>query len=110
MKKGFPLFEAFKGAKEVKEQMGLSYPAFLAMSFQMLGRQDRLYAVDPVARQAVGTRRHLMAITKGDVDEGILFAGQNVGGIKDIPSVKEVIERTIAEAEAVLDKLQKARA
>jgi len=50
-----------------------------------------------------------MAITQGDVNEGIMFAGQNVGGIKDIPTVKEVVERTVAEAEAVLDKLQKAR-
>ncbi len=109
MKKGFPLFEAFKGAKEVKDQMGLSFPKFIAMSFQMLGRKGKGYPLWIMARQAVGTRRHLMAITKGDVDEGILFAGQNVGGIKDIPSVKEVVERTVAEAEAVLDKLQKER-
>ena len=32
MKKGFPLFEAFKGAKEVKDQMGLSFPKFIAMA------------------------------------------------------------------------------
>jgi NAD(P)H-dependent flavin oxidoreductase YrpB (nitropropane dioxygenase family) len=62
-----------------------------------------------MARQAVGTRRHILAITKGDVGEGILFAGQNVGGINDIPSVEEVIERTVTEAEVMLDKLQKAR-
>jgi len=51
----------------------------------------------------------LMAITKGDVDEGILFAGQNVGGIKDIPTVQEIVDRTVAEAEAIVDKLQKER-
>jgi len=50
-----------------------------------------------------------MAITRGDVYEGILFAGQNIGGITDIPSIQEVIDRTITEAEAVLDKLQKER-
>ncbi|NLW63800.1 MAG: nitronate monooxygenase, partial [Syntrophomonadaceae bacterium] len=44
------------------------------------------------------------------VDEGILFAGQNVGGINDVPSVKELVERTVAEAEAVLDKLNQAKA
>jgi NAD(P)H-dependent flavin oxidoreductase YrpB (nitropropane dioxygenase family) len=110
MQKGFPLFEAFKGAKEVKEQMNLSYPAFLAMSFKMLGKEDEGYMPWIMARQAVGTRRHLMAISKGDVDEGILFAGQNVGGINDVPSVKELVERTVAEAEAVLDKLNQAKA
>lgn len=108
MKSGFPMFEAFKGANEVRAMMGLSYPKFIAMSFQMMGQEDA-HPLWVLARQAVGNRRHLMAITKGDLDEGILFAGQNVGGIKDIPSVQEVIDRTISEAEAVLDKLQKER-
>ncbi|MDD5494860.1 MAG: nitronate monooxygenase [Dehalococcoidia bacterium] len=109
MKGGFPMIEAFKGAKEVKDYMGLSYGKFIAMSFQMLGQEEG-HPLWVLARQAAGTRRHLMAIEKGDVDEGILFAGQNVGGIKDIPGVQEVIDRTIAEAEAVLDKIQKERA
>jgi len=108
MKGGFPVTEAFKGAKEVKDLMGLSYPKFIAMSFQMMGQEEG-HPLIVLARQAAGNRRHLMALTKGDVNEGIMFAGQNVGGIKDIPSVQEVMERTIAEAEAVLDKLQKER-
>ena len=109
MKTGFPMFEAFKGANEVRKMMGLSFPKFIGMSFQMMGQEDS-HPFWILARQAVGARRHLMAITKGDVDEGILFAGQNVGGIKDIPTVKEVVERTVAEAEAVIDKIQKERA
>lgn len=108
MKSGFPMVEAFKGAKEVKDFMGLSYGKFIAMSFQMMSQEEG-HPMWVLARQAVGNRRHLMAIEKGDVDEGILFAGQNVGGIKDISSVQEVIDRTIAEAEAVLDKIQKER-
>ena len=76
----------------------------------MLGKEDEGYMPWIMARQAVGTRRHLMAISKGDVDEGILFAGQNVGGINDVPSVKELVERTVAEAEAVFDKLNQAKA
>jgi len=108
MKGGFPMFEAFKGANEVRTLMGLSYPKFIAMSFTMMGQEDS-HPFWVLARQAVGARRHLMAITKGDVDEGILFAGQNVGGIKDIPTVQEIVDRTVAEAEAIVDKLQKER-
>lgn len=108
MRSGFPMVEAFKGAKEVKDFMKLSYGKFIVMSFQMMGQEEGppLWAL---ARRAVGNRRHLMAISQGDVNEGILFAGQNVGGIKDVPSVQEVIDRTIAEAEATLDKIQKER-
>ncbi|MBW2562284.1 MAG: nitronate monooxygenase, partial [Deltaproteobacteria bacterium] len=40
-----------------------------------------------------------------DVEGGILFAGQCCGGIKDVPTVKELIDRTIAEAETALGKL-----
>jgi enoyl-[acyl-carrier protein] reductase II len=108
MKGGFHLIEAFKGAKEVKDFMGLSYGKFIAMSFQMMGQEEG-HPLWVLARQAVGNRRHLMAIEKGDVDEGILFAGQNVGGIKDIPGVQEVIDGTVSEAEAVLNKIQNER-
>jgi NAD(P)H-dependent flavin oxidoreductase YrpB (nitropropane dioxygenase family) len=59
------------------------------------------------ARQANGAIRHLKAINEGDEKEGFLFAGQCVGGIQDVPTCKELIERTIAEAEKVLEKARK---
>jgi NAD(P)H-dependent flavin oxidoreductase YrpB (nitropropane dioxygenase family) len=37
----------------------------------------------------------------GDADEGLVFAGENVWRIKDIPSVKELMDRLVAEAESV---------
>jgi len=37
----------------------------------------------------------------GDTEEGLVFAGENVWRIKDIPSVKELIDRLVAEAESV---------
>jgi NAD(P)H-dependent flavin oxidoreductase YrpB (nitropropane dioxygenase family) len=49
--------------------------------------------------------KHLKALNEGDVEGGILFAGQCCGGIADIPSTKELIDRVITEAEATLAKL-----
>lgn len=37
----------------------------------------------------------------GDVENGIVFAGEHVGKIRDIPTVKELIDRIVAEAESV---------
>jgi nitronate monooxygenase len=37
----------------------------------------------------------------GDVDEGLVFSGENVWKIKDIPTVRELIDRLVAEAESV---------
>jgi NAD(P)H-dependent flavin oxidoreductase YrpB (nitropropane dioxygenase family) len=34
----------------------------------------------------------------GDTEKGLLIAGQNIGLIHDIPTVKEFIDRTIKEA------------
>jgi nitronate monooxygenase len=39
---------------------------------------------------------------EGDMEAGIWSAGQVVGLIHDVPSVRELVERTVAEAEAIV--------
>ena len=104
MKRGFPLIEAFKGALLVKKLMNLSFAKFLGVSIEML-RAEEGHPLWVLARQAVGNMKHLKALNEGDVKGGILFAGQCCGGIADIPSTKELIDRVITEAEATLAKL-----
>lgn len=45
------------------------------------------------------------ALHDGNADLGVMATGQVVGLIDDVPSVKELIDRVIAEAETVLDRL-----
>lgn len=108
-KRGFPVVEAFKGALLVKKLMGLSYAKFLAISLEML-RAEEGHPLMVLARQAVGNMKHLKAINEGDVEGGILFAGQCCGGITDNPTTKQLIDRIIVEAEEVLVKLNSQRA
>ncbi|MHA2339219.1 MAG: NAD(P)H-dependent flavin oxidoreductase [Candidatus Hodarchaeales archaeon] len=42
----------------------------------------------------------------GDIDAGMVSCGQGVGLVKDIPSVKELLDRIMSEAEEVISKLQ----
>ncbi|UCE11688.1 MAG: nitronate monooxygenase [Candidatus Thorarchaeota archaeon] len=42
---------------------------------------------------------------EGDIDLGIVACGQGVGLINDIPSVKELLDRMMVEAEEVISKL-----
>jgi NADH:quinone reductase (non-electrogenic) len=42
---------------------------------------------------------------EGDVDYGTISCGQGVGLIKDIPTVKEVIDRMVMGAEKLLKRL-----
>jgi len=44
-------------------------------------------------------------VYKGDVEHGAVLVGQTVALIKDLPTVKEVIERIMAEAESVMKDL-----
>jgi NAD(P)H-dependent flavin oxidoreductase YrpB (nitropropane dioxygenase family) len=104
MKRGFPLIEAVKGALLVKKLMNLSFPKFVGVSIEMLKAEEG-HPLMVLARQAVGNMKHLRALTQGDVEGGILFAGQCCGGITDTPSTKELIDRVVAEADATLARL-----
>jgi len=108
MKRGFPLVGAIKGALLVKRLMNLSFARFLGVSLEML-RAEEGHPLLVLARQAVGNMKHLKALNEGDVDGGILFAGQCCGGIQDNPTTKELIDRVIGEAEAALARLNSYR-
>ena len=108
MKGGIQLSEAFLGAGEIRRMLKLPFWQFLGLSLQMW-RAEEGSPIWSQARQAVGMRRHLKAINDGDVNEGILFAGQDCGGIDDLPGVQELVDRIIAEAETACDSLQRKR-
>jgi nitronate monooxygenase len=44
---------------------------------------------------------------EGDIDLGVVSCGQGVGLIKDIPSVKELLDRTMNEVEEIISRLGK---
>jgi enoyl-[acyl-carrier protein] reductase II len=105
-KGGLSLSEAFKAGTEIRQLLKLSYWQFVRLSFQMMKSEEG----SPLwvqARQAAGARRHLKAIREGDEKEGILFAGECSGAINDLPSVKQIIDGIIAEAEETLEATRK---
>lgn len=55
---------------------------------------------------AAGGVRIAKAMVDGDADFGVLISGQVCGRINDIPSVQEVIERTVAEAHTILESVR----
>ena len=38
---------------------------------------------------------------QGDTENGLVFSGENVWKIRDIPTVRDLIDRLVAEAESV---------
>jgi enoyl-[acyl-carrier protein] reductase II len=102
MKGSLSLPEAFGAASIVKNMLNLSTWQFMQMGLAMMFAGEDSKGVKILARQAIGAKRHLLAIEKGDVDEGILFAGKCVGGINFIPTIKDVMTTIVKEAEATM--------
>ena len=53
-------------------------------------------------RELVSGLRGREGLESGDLDRGIWSAGQVQGLIRDVPTVKDLIERIVAEAEAII--------
>jgi enoyl-[acyl-carrier protein] reductase II len=63
--------------------------------------------VTGLAQQAIGVEALGKILSDGDLETGVVPFGQVVGRIRDLPTCKEVIERTVAEAEEIIKSLQK---
>jgi enoyl-[acyl-carrier protein] reductase II len=57
-------------------------------------------------RELLATKRERAGIFEGDLIEGELEAGQGVGLINDIPTVKDLFERLLKEYEHVNDRIK----
>jgi NADH:quinone reductase (non-electrogenic) len=56
--------------------------------------------IDDIKDEVAGVYPKVMI--DGDLDAGVWSCGMVVGLIKDVPSVKELIDRTMAEAERII--------
>ncbi len=97
---GINFYAAFKSSRARAKELNIPY-AKLMMETLSSGWKKTIYQ----ARMAEGVEDVRLAITNGDHDRGTLPVGQNVGLIKDIPSVAELMERTVAEADAAQKKM-----
>jgi len=57
--------------------------------------------------QVASGQNALKMYKDGDIDVGMVSCGQGVGLIKDIPTVKELLDRIMKEAEEVIQRLKK---
>ena len=73
---------------------------------QTIGIGGAQRGIASAMRFAVGGRLFALATVDGDVENGLLMMGQTAGRIKDIPTVAEVITRTVAEAEEIIASMQ----
>ncbi len=99
----FSLLRALPNALEIKRLLKQNWLQFLGTAWKMMGGEGGGDMVQ-MARLANGTMRHQKGIYEGNTREGILFVGQVTGPIRDLPAVKDLVDRIMAEAEQTLDK------
>jgi NAD(P)H-dependent flavin oxidoreductase YrpB (nitropropane dioxygenase family) len=68
-------------------------------------RKQYQTSVAELGHLAAGGVRIKKAMIDGDADLGVMPGGQVCGRIDDIPSVQELIDRIVAEAEQTLKSL-----
>lgn len=66
-------------------------------------QEETLRRILPYILGSVNTR----AALEGHLDEGFVWAGQVVGLIHDVPTAKELIERTVVEAQEIVERMQR---
>lgn len=95
---------ALANALAFRRQVGASTAELLTEARAMRRQQELTWAQLVMAANAPMMTR--AALVEGRADAGVLPTGQVVGSIDELPTVAELIERIVAEAGAVLDRLQ----
>lgn len=98
-KHGLSLTEIISATNRMRNELGLSWGEALRTA-RVMTKAGLPYMNQ--GKMSAGFTRAMKAILYGDEATGLLFCGQSCGMVKDIPTCQEVIERTVAEAEAAL--------
>jgi enoyl-[acyl-carrier protein] reductase II len=93
------LFQALSSALQIKRMIDVPFFKLFLGGLKQRGVQD-------LARQALSLKGLQVAIDDGDLETGVLPMSQAIGLIRDIPTCKEVIERTVAEAQEIIERVR----
>ncbi len=102
MKKKFPVVESLTGAIEIKRLLNISWWELIRSGLSTRKGEGGMGMWQQL-RYAAGPARVKKVMFEGDENAGTFAIGQVIGGITDIPTCQELIERVVAEAEKVLE-------
>lgn len=102
MERRFPLIEALSAALETKRLLKLSWWQLMRSSLSTRKGEGGM-GIREQLRYAADTARAKEIMFEGDENAGTLPIGQVIGSINDIPTCRQLIERIVSQAEAVLE-------
>ncbi len=98
------LARATRNALRFQRLTGTPFRSLLREGFEMRRSQELTWAQMMMAPNAPMLTR--AALVEGRPESGVLPTGQVVGLIQDIPTVKELLDRILREAETALSRLE----
>jgi len=99
-RRGLDLIAAFFNSREIAAQLHIPYLKLFVGVLASGWKNAR-----QLAFMANGFKAFRLATEEGDLEKGILPVGQVTGLLHDEPTVKEAIERIVADAKRVREKL-----
>lgn len=94
---GMPnLFSVLKDSVAISKELKLPY---FKLMLQILSKGPK--AIDAMMRMSQMLKLHTITMTTGDLKTGMTASGQSVGLMHDVPTIAEVFQRIVAEAEVV---------
>lgn len=100
VQKGLDLFAALVNSQDIARQMKMPYVKLL-IGILASGYKNAVQ----MAYMANGFKAFQLATEEGDLEKGILPVGQATGLIHDEPTVAELMERMVAEARVVQERM-----
>jgi len=96
--------KAIPNSRGIAEMIGLPYSKLFLGITMGIFRKGGWDMAKQLAYMANAFKQIRIATEQGDTIHGVLPVGQATGLMHDIPTVQEVIERTVSEAEEVIGK------
>lgn len=93
-------FTVMKDSVAISRELNLPY---FKLMLQILRQGPK--QIDSMMRMSQMLKMHTITMTTGDLKTGMTASGQSVGLVHDLPTIAEVIERIVAEAEEAQRKL-----
>jgi NAD(P)H-dependent flavin oxidoreductase YrpB (nitropropane dioxygenase family) len=82
-----------------KKTVGISFMEMVTQARDLIKM-----GVNPI-QHLVGMRKFQKGLVEGDLEKGLFWVGQVIGRINDIPTCRELIERTVLEAEETIKSM-----
>lgn len=108
VRRRFPIVESINSMIRFRQELNL--PLWEVIRGGLRTARAEGVSVTDLPIMSAGLSEIKKAIEYGDAQGGLFLAGQSIGGIKDLPTVQELMDRIVAEAEeAVAAVSQKIR-